>query len=189
MAATVGAAQDTQKAPETAPANTTSATSPKCEVAGTRQLHIVCEFTPVKEESFPPGSAGLVAITYAELTFGTRDENWANITLKLMKLNDAAFSEEHLVYLEIDDDAGNNYIRRLLPGVKLSALAAGKPGEFTEHILFPALRPGHYEVKLWMPSAEPKNKFSPAHNLLVSSIGVGDEATGLNRLAAFSVKN
>jgi len=110
-----------------------------------------------------------------------------SLELKLTKLDETAIADEHLVYLAVDDDAGNNFIRRPLPSVKLSGLSPGKTSEFKEHLLFPGLQPGHYRISLWIPRADPALKFKAEQNLLLSSYGVADQKSRLNAIASFSV--
>lgn len=128
-----------------------------------------------------------VALNHAALSFKTQDDNWMHLELRFTKLDSTPVSNALRVYIAIDDDSGHNFIRRPLPSVNLAGLAPGQSVEFKERLLFPALRPGHYQISLWIPSTDPVFKFNAAHNLQVRSFGVADEKSGLNRIAAFSV--
>ena len=128
-----------------------------------------------------------IALNRAELSFKTTDSNWMHLELRFTKLDKSPISEARSVYIAFDDDSGHNFIRRPLPSVNLGALEPGKSADFQERLLVPALRAGHYQIKLWIPSVDPAFKFNSTHNLLVSSFGVADESSGLNRIAAFSV--
>lgn len=128
-----------------------------------------------------------IALNRAKLTFQTKGDNWTQLELWFTKLDSTPISKARRVYIAIDDDAGHNFIRRPLPSVNLASLAPGQSAEFQERLLFPALQPGYYQIKLWIPSVDPEFRFNAAHNLLVSSFGVADAKSGLNAIAAFSV--
>lgn len=96
-------------------------------------------------------------------------------------------SDARDVYVEIDDDAGHNYLRRLLPAVDFRKLVPGQPLKLSMRILSGAFRPSHYTIYLWIPSADPSLKFKPEHNFLLSGAGVADFLTGLNKIAEFAV--
>jgi hypothetical protein len=66
-------------------------------------------------------------------------------------------------------------------------LEPGKPTKFEETLLAPAFAPGRYIVSIWIPSSDPSLKFDPKHNFLISSNGVPDSASGLNRIAKITV--
>ncbi len=138
-------------------------------------------------DSSKPSGGGHIALNHAELSFKTKDDNWMRLELRFTNLGPTPISVARLVYIAFDDDAGRNFIRRPLPHVNLAALAPGQPADFEERLLIGALRPGHYQIRLWIPSSDPGLKFNAAHNLLISSLGVADENSGLNRIADFSV--
>jgi hypothetical protein len=165
-----------------------NANLPRCLVQGGRKITITCDYKPIPVDSRPATGSAAIALNHAELAFETRDDNWMSLELRFTRLDSTPTSEAHLVYIAIDDEFGNNYIRRPLPDVNLSGLEPGLSTEFKERLILPALRPGHYQIKLWMPSAEPMNRFEAAHNLLVSSFGVADEKLRLNTIAAFVVE-
>jgi len=58
---------------------------------------------------------------------------------------------------------------------------------FSDRFLMAVLQPGRYTVHLWIPHFGPALEFDPAQNFLLSSRGVADPKTGLNRLATFAV--
>jgi hypothetical protein len=160
---------------------------PRCRVTGTREIAVACDYTALAVDSAQAASEPLIALNHAELQFKTKDDNWMSLELRFTKLNSIPISEAHRVYIAIDDDSGHNFIRRPLPSVNLASLVPGQPAEFKERLVFPALRPGHYQIKLWIPSVDPSQMFNAAHNLLVSSFGVADEKSGMNTISAFSV--
>ena len=184
------AVEPVQATPDSSVSHSPSAqteTQPRCQVTGTREIAVACDFTALPMDSAQAANEPLIALNHAELQFKTHDDNWMSLELTLTKLNSTPISEAHRVYIEIDDDSGHNFIRRPLPSVNLASLTPGHPADFKERLLFPALRPGHYQIKLWIPSVDPSLMFNAAHNLLVSSFGVADEKSGLNTISAFSV--
>ena len=184
------AAEPVQATPDSSvlhSASTQPETQPRCQVTGTREIAVACDFTALPVDSAQAASEPLIALNHAELQFKTRDDNWMSLELRFTKLNSIPISEVHRVYIAIDDDSGHNFIRRPLPSVNLASLVSGRPADFKERLLFPALRPGHYQIKLWIPSVDPSLMFNAAHNLLVSSFGVADEKSGLNTISGFSV--
>ena len=162
-------------------------TQPQCKITGTREIAINCDYTPMPTNPALADGKPQIALNHAELSFKTKDDNWMRLELRLTKLDSLPISQARPVYIEVDDDGGRNFIRRPLQSVNLAALAAGQSVDFHERILVPALRPGHYEISLWIPSIDPEFKFNSTHNLLIRSFGVADEKSGLNRIAAFSI--
>jgi hypothetical protein len=71
--------------------------------------------------------------------------------------------------------------------VDFTKLEPGRLTKFQETLLAPAFSAGTYIVSIWIPSNDPSLKFDPTHNLLLSSKGVPDRATGLNRVAEFAI--
>jgi hypothetical protein len=94
-----------------------------------------------------------------------------------------------MVYIALDDEAGQNHLRRPLPHVDFKKVIPGEPMTFTDRFLAPALRPGCYFVRLWIPSLDPDLKFDAAHNFLLSNQNVSDATSGLNEIATISVEN
>jgi hypothetical protein len=80
----------------------------------------------------------------------------------------------------IDDDGGENHMRRSLPHVDFTKLEPGRLTKFQEELLAPAFSPSPYIVSIWIPSTDPSLKFDRAHNSLLSSNDGPDLATGLN---------
>jgi hypothetical protein len=96
-------------------------------------------------------------------------------------------AERRTVYISIDDQKGQNQMRRPLPRVDFATLEPGRSTKFEETLLAPAFSAGTYIVSIWIPSTNPSLKFNPAHNFLLSSKGVPDWAAGVNRIAEFTV--
>lgn len=182
------AAQDRTDSSALRPVSAKTETLPRCQITGTQDIAIICNYTPMPLNAARSPHEPQIALNRVELSFGTTDSNWMRLELRFTKLDKRPISEARSVYIAFDDDSGHNFIRRPLPSVNLAALVTGKSADFQERLLVPALRPGHYQIKLWIPSVNPAFKFDYRHNLLVSSFGVADESSGLNRIAAFSVR-
>jgi len=161
--------------------------SPRCDIAGTKAIRITCHYTASPAADSGSGQEPRVVLNDAFLSFKTRDDNYMHVDLTFTNAGKNAISDARPVYLAIDDDAGSNYIRRLLPHVDFRSLAPGVPQTFSERLLAPALQPRQYIVRLWIPNPDPSMKFDPAHNFLLSSAGVPDAKSGLNLIAKFSV--
>lgn len=180
--------QQAQKAsPSPVHAAATVSSQPRCVTSGARTISISCDYTPMAPDSGQIAGQPQIALNHAELAFNTKDDNWMRLVLRFTKLDNQPFAESRMVYIAIDDDRGNNFVRRPLPAVNLAGLAPGQSIQFEQRLLFPAFQPGHYQVKLWIPSNDPALKFKAAHNWLVSSYGVPDSQSGLNTIASFSV--
>jgi hypothetical protein len=163
------------------------APAPRCQATGTGEITIKCDYSTVPVNPEQSVSEPRIALNHAALSFKAKHDSWTSIELTFTKLDTAPVSEPRLVYLAVDDDSGHNFIRRVLPKVDFRSLAAGKRTEFFDHLLIPALQPGHYRIELWIPSSDPSLKFNSRNNFLISSFGVADKKTGLNRIATFSV--
>jgi hypothetical protein len=92
------------------------------------------------------------------------------------------------VYIEFDDEAGRNYIRRPLPSVDLRQIAPGEVKKFSDVFLAPSLRPNRYIVQLWIPSSDAAIRFDRSRDFLLSGAGVSEKSTGLNRIATITVQ-
>jgi hypothetical protein len=160
---------------------------PRCVVSSSRQISIACDYKPLPLRKDLPAGEPQIALNHAELQFDTRDDNWMSLSLTLTRLDSPPAASARTVYIEVDDDAGRNFVRRPLSAINIAGLAPDNPVRFDQRLIFPAFPPGHYQVKLWIPSNNPALKFKPDHNLLVSSAGVADAASGLNRIADFTV--
>ena len=164
-----------------------SPAAPQCEIAETNQITIVCMFSPAATSSADARSVPRVILNRAEMSFKTSSESHMRIQLSFTNDSGGQINEQRTVYLAIDDEKGQNHMRRPLPQVDFTKLEPGKRTKFEETLLAPAFSPGPYIVSLWIPSSDPSWKFDPAHNFLLSSAGVPDAATGLNLVAKFKV--
>jgi hypothetical protein len=162
--------------------------APRCKAAGEAEISISCKYKAAPRAASQHGDEPRMVLLRATLSFGTVHESFLliNLTLENQGLN--RISETRQVYLAIDDDAGHNHVRRVLPHVDFSKLAPGQRLTFSDRFLIGGFPAGHYTVQLWIPDPDPSLKFDPAHNFLLSSAGVADPTTGLNTLAEFIVK-
>ena len=169
-------------------AQTKASAPPLCEVRSKDEVNLACDYDAMSGDSAGAAqSQPPIAINHALVSFKVRHDNYMRLELTFTALAAPKFSEARTIYFEIDDDAGNNYIRRRLPHVDFSKLEPGTPSTFAERLLVPALEPRHYVAYLWIPDPDPALKFNASHNFLISSVGVPDRTTGLNRIATFTV--
>ena len=158
---------------------------PKCSTNHERdQITIACDYTQSAASTPPDGPR--IILNDAFLSFETGSDNYMHLDLTFTNGGTSRIEENRKVYLEIDDDAGHNYMRRPLP-IDLSTLVPNAPLKISTRLLSGAFRPGHYIIYLWIPSSDASLKFSSAHNLLLSSVGVADRTSGLNKVADFTV--
>jgi hypothetical protein len=188
IAFATGAAQERIDASASRPISSQAVTQPRCRINGTSDITIHCDYTRMPLRSAQSSGEPQIALNRAMLSFTTEDSNWMRLELRFTRTDRGPISVPRPVYIAFDDDAGHNFIRRPLPNVNLAGLVPGRSADFHERLLVPALQPGHYQISLWIPSDDPEFKFNAAHNLILSSYGVGDDESGLNRIAEFSVK-
>jgi hypothetical protein len=158
-----------------------------CSAAGKKQITFRCNYTAAPRSASERLTGARIVLNRALLSFNPADESHLTISLTFTNAGRIRVSDRPKVYLAIDDDTGANYLRRDLPAVDLSQIAPGEHITFSERLLSPAFRPGHYRISVWVPSAEPALKFDPRHNFMFSSAGVTDLSAGLNKLGAFTV--
>lgn len=174
--------------PASALSRNRASSGPRCETKGEEKIVITCSYRSAPGQAGGGKNPSSIVITRAVISF--RPDDSSNMLAKLTFTSSGTVrsSDARTVYLEIDDSAGNNYVRRSLPTVDFRKLSPGKAVTFSEELRVSAFPPGQYAIALWIPSSEPALKFSPARNLLVSSAGVPDPRTGLNILAKFTVE-
>jgi hypothetical protein len=129
-----------------------------------------------------------IALDHAMISFNAKAESYMHIDLTFRNIGKRPFTEIRTVYIEFDDEAGQNYIRRPLPHVAFQSLTSGETKTFSDAFLAPALRPGRYLVRLWIPSPVPALKFDSVHNFLLSNTGIPQLATRLNEIAVVTVE-
>lgn len=177
----------TQSASAVTGPRTEPSTSPHCDIAGTKAITITCHYSALAVTEPGGNREPRIVLNDAVLSFKTRDDNYMHVILTFTNDGKTTISDAHPVYLAIDDEMGNNYVRRLLPHVDFRTLLPGIQQSFSERLLAPALQPRRYIARLWIPNPDPSLKTDPAHNFLLTSVGVPDSESGLNLIANFSV--
>jgi hypothetical protein len=163
--------------------------SPPCSTTGTHELTITCTYKPASPASADSRNSPRIVLQRAVISFGTSEEGQMKVELVFSNEGGKQLTERRTVYLAIDDVNGGNHVRRPLPRVDFTRLEPGKPVKFQDSFLAPAFSAGTYFVSLWIPANDPSSKFDPTRNFLLSSDGVPDTATGLNRIATFTAKS
>jgi hypothetical protein len=164
-----------------------SAAAPNCRVTGASELTITCSYAAGSSFDADAKPAPRIILNRAVITLIPSDGNPMRIELTFTNGTARKIADRRTVYLSIDDEKGQNHMRRPLPQVDFTKLEPGRLTKFQETLLAPAFSAGSYIVSIWIPSIDPSLKFDPTHNLLLSSKGVPDRATGLNRVAEFAV--
>ena len=156
-----------------------------CEGQGTSEVKFDCSYavTRVGDDREPK-----LALVHATIKFAPHDESHMRVDLTFRNVGQTTLAETRVVYIEFDDDAGRNYIRRPLPHIDLQKVAPGQTKTFGDVLLVPALRPRHYLIRLWIPSADPTLKFDSSSNFLLGNTRMPEEKTALNRIGAITIK-
>jgi len=164
-----------------------SASAARCETIGTNELTITCAYTAGSSVDADSSTAPRIILNRAAISFIPSDESHMRVELTFTNDSARKIAEHRAVYLAIDGEKDDNYMRRLLPHVDFTKLEPGRRMKFLETLLAPKFFPGRYIVSIWIPSIDPSLEFYPTHNFLFSSRGVPDLTTGLNRVAEFAV--
>lgn len=164
-----------------------SASAPQCDVIGTSDLTITCAYSASSSVDADRRAAPRIILNHAVISFNPSNESHMRVQLSFTNDSGSKIADQRTVYLAIDDEKGENHMRRPLPHVDFTKLEPGRLTKFQETLLAPAFSPGPYIISIWIPSTDPSWKFDPAHNFLFSSAGVPDPATGLNQIAKFTV--
>ncbi len=165
------------------PAPEASTSAPQCAAIDSIGLTITCAYTAASDRSAAPR----IVLDRAVISFVPAKESRMSVELTFTNESGNKIADQRMVYLAIDDERGENYMRRSLPHVDFTKLEPGRLTKFQEVLLAPAFSPGRYIVSIWIPSTDPSLKFDPAYNFLLSSNGVPDPTTGLNQIAKFTV--
>jgi hypothetical protein len=128
-----------------------------------------------------------IVLNRAELAFGTIRDSYMVVDLTFTNEGASPISGPHTAYLAVDNDAGQNMVRRVLPKMDLSKLSPGVPVTFSERFLIGGFRAGRYRISLLIPNTDPSLKDDPGRNVLLSNEGVAVPVTGSNTIAHFRV--
>lgn len=167
-------------------AQTTEARAQVCVAAGKSEITIDCQYSPTPADG--AGSEPKIALVSALIRLHPRRDGRTHVELSFKNIGDDSFNDGPTVYIEFDDDAGRNYIRRTLPNVDLRQIPPGEMKKFSDAFLAPALRPNRYIVRLWIPSPDVSVRFDRSHDFLLGGAGVSEKPTGLNRIATITVQ-
>lgn len=161
--------------------------APQCEVIGTGNLTITCAYTACSSLDADSRTAPRIILNRAVISFIPSNDSLMRVQLTFTNGSGNEIADQRTVYLAIDDEKGENHMRRSLPHVDFTKLEPGKPTMFQETLPAPAFSRGPYIISIWIPSTDPSLKFDPTHNFLLSSNGVPEPATGLNQIAKFTI--
>jgi hypothetical protein len=157
-----------------------------CDRTGESELTIACGYGGAEGDGEQNGEP-LIAIERFVISFHPKSEGPMRVELAFSNRGKSAMKQARAVYMAIDDDEGNNYLRRELKLVDLDEVDPGESVTFSEQLLSAAYMPGHYVVHLWIPNPDPALKFNPRYNTLLANAGISDAASGLNTIAGFTV--
>ena len=163
------------------------AVAPACSARGKSEIIIACDYAEAPNSAENDERKPRVVLNRAEISFKVNEENYMRVKLTFTKRDAKSTLETCPVYLGVDNDTNENLIRRELPHVEFEKLERNRPFTFSERLLIGALRPGNYTLYLWIPNHDPSLKFDPAHNLMLSNLGIANSQTGLNTLATFKI--
>jgi len=163
-----------------------SANAPHCEILGTEEIKITCTYTPTPRPAPSGKDKFRIVLNRAALSFGTVRDSYMDIDLTFTNEGASPISRPPVVTLAVDDEAGHNIVRRVLPKVDLSKLSPGVPVTFSERLLIGGFRAGQYTISLAIPNPDPSLKNNPARNILLSNEGIADSTIGLNTIAHFA---
>lgn len=164
-----------------------STSAPQCQAIGTGDLTITCAYTACLSVDADSRTAPRIILNRALISFTPSNEGPMRVQLTFTNDSGSEIADQRTVYLAIDDEKGENHMRRSLPHVDFTKLEPGKPTMFQETLPASAFSRGTYIVSIWVPSTDPSLKFDPTHNFLLSSNGVPEPATGLNQIAKFTI--
>jgi hypothetical protein len=146
----------------------------------------LCKFSQEQKASRSKDELRIV-LNQAVFSFGTIRDSYMLIDLTLTNEGPSPISGPPAISLTVNDEAGHNMVRRVLPKVDLSKLSPGVPVTFSERLLIGGFRAGHYTISLLIPNPDPSLKDNSARNILLSNEGVADSTNGLNTIAHFTV--
>lgn len=160
-----------------------------CSTSVKEQITITCNYQAAAKDASAPEDDASVMLDRFEISFGARKAGEMRAELTFTNCGSSPISEARTVYLSVDDDAGRNYLRRILRQVDLRQIGPGESLTFSSRFIAGTFMPGHYIFHLWIPSSDQALKFDPRYNLLLANNGVADRSTGLNVLADFTMGN
>jgi len=164
-----------------------SISPPTRDTTGTNELTLICAYSAGSPVDADSRTAPRIILNRAVISFVPSNDSHMRVQLTFTNDSGSKIVDRRTVYLAIDDDKGENRMRRTLPQVDFTKLERDKPVTFQETLQAPAFSPGTYLISLWIPSTDPSFRFDPKHNFLVSSNGVSLPASGLNQIGKFTI--
>lgn len=169
------------------PAIQASDSPPTCETIETNELTLTCAYSASSPVDADTRTAPRIILNRAVISFIPSNDSHMRVQLTFTNESGSKITDHRTVYLAIDDDKGENHMRRSLPHVDFTKLELDKPVTFQETLPAPAFSRGTYLILLWIPSTDPSLRFDPKHNFLVSSNGVTLPDAGLNQIGKFTI--
>jgi hypothetical protein len=174
--------------PAASDATVKSPAASECKAAGKSEITIKCEYKAMPRSSLDSKTKPRIALNRSVFWFKTKDDSLMHVELTFTNEDATRISDVRSVYLAIDDQRGQNHMRRALPHADFSKIEPGQTLTFQDTLIAPAFSQGQYTISLWIPASDPSLKFDPAHNLLLNSRDVANPVTGLNTLATFKLE-
>jgi hypothetical protein len=168
-------------------AGTQSVSRPLCETAGHDQITIACSYAAIPRDYSKDRQEPWIVLDRFTASFNARRASQMHLELTFTNGGRTRVSDARVIYLEMDDDAGSNYVRRILPQVDFRKLGPGESRTFSERLFVGAFMPRRYFFRLWIPNPDPSLKFNFTYNFLLGNESVSDSSTGLNTLAELRV--
>jgi Domain of unknown function (DUF4832) len=165
-----------------------SPAAPQCKIAGKGEITITCEYEVTPRSSLDNTTEPRIALNRSLLSFKTNDDSRMHVELTFTNEGVTRVSDVRSVYLAINDERGQNHMRRALPHADFRKIEPGQALTFQDTLIAPAFSQGHYIIFLWIPASDSSLEFDPAHNLLLNNRDVANPVTGLNTLATFKVE-
>jgi hypothetical protein len=176
-------AQD--KSQEAGSTRTETSNASKCASIGEEEISITCDYGTAKSD-IKSKHEPQIMLNHASFAFKTNNESHMRIELTFTNAGKTRMADAHTVYVAIDDEKGQNHMRRPLPQVDFRKLEPNQPVTFSDILLAPAFAPGRYTISLWIPNPASAVKFDPGHNFLLSNPKMANPASGLNTIATFT---
>jgi hypothetical protein len=167
---------------------TSPSAKPLCKTIEEDPITITCEYAATLASRPEKQRQPRIVLNRFVVSFNAHDESVMSVELTFTNEDTKPILDARTVNLAIDDGANHNYLRRTLPQVDFRTLAPGKSLTYSDRLLAGSFPPGHYMFHLSIPNPDSSRKFNSNDNLLLSSEGVPNPATGLNTLAEFTVR-
>ncbi len=109
-----------------------SASAPQCSEIDKNEITITCAYTAGSPGGADRGRAPRVILNLAVISFVASNDSHMRVELTFTNDSGSKITDRRAVYLAIDDERGENHMRRFLPHVDFTRLEPGKPAKFQE---------------------------------------------------------